>query len=318
MPTVDLHSDIQLELARPGVNPAEVFGAKHESGMDIGDITVRILATFSPPPDPTAAAFRHIAATRAAGLRIVTRPEELDSNGRAFILGLEGAEPFGRDLSLVEAFYWAGVRVVGLAWMEQNAVTGACGEPRAGGITSFGIEVLRLLEALGAIVDLAHISDHGFTDTLDLYGGPLMCSHTCARALRDHPRNITDEQAKALGQRGGIIGVCFYGDFLGADSSAWTIERIVDHIEHFVELVGENSVALGPDWSDDWTDYTIELCNSLNARVARGINQDAEYALGLGDSSGLRALEAALQRRGLPSGKIMYGNAMEFLSRTLK
>jgi membrane dipeptidase len=313
MSVVDLHSDMQLDLARPAQDPSQMFTDKHLPGMLSGEVSVRILATFSPPPDPTVAAFRHLAATRAAGCRVVTELEETRDDTPQFVLGLEGAEPFGQDLGLVEAFYWAGVRVVGLSWMHQNAVTGSCGEPNPGGITSFGREVLRELDSAGVIVDLAHISDKGFYDVIEQYQGPVMCSHTCARALREHSRNISDEEARLLAERDGLIGVCFFSDFLDEVPANRTVNRIVDHIEHFISVVGEDNVGIGPDWCD----YAFDLIAPLNRQAAHAVDLASGFPVGLQTPDGLRQLREALVQRNLPADKVLFANGLRFLTGAL-
>ena len=141
MRVIDLHSDIQLDLARPGSDPWRTYRSSHLQDTLDGGIEIRVLATPSPPPHSTAVALRHLAAVRAAGLPVSTTADDLDSEGPQYVLGLEGAEPFDDDLGLVETFYWAGVRVVGLTWMHPNAVSGACGGPDPEGLTRFGRDV---------------------------------------------------------------------------------------------------------------------------------------------------------------------------------
>jgi membrane dipeptidase len=311
---LDLHSDIQLDLARPGGDPSDVYRDRHLAGIRAGGISLRILATISPPPDPTAAAFRHLAAVSAAGLPIARTAAELEHDGETrYVLGLEGAEPYAEDLRLVETFHWAGVRVVGLTWMHPNAVSGACGEPDSGGLTAFGRDLLGEFSAVRTIVDLAHISDAGFADVIDAYDGPLMCSHTCSRTLHDHVRNITDEQARLVAEHGGVIGVCFFPDFLDGDRSKRTIERVVDHTEHFLEIAGEDHVGLGPDWCD----YAFDIIHPLETSTKSVDLSDDGSAGGLEGPQRLPAVAEALERRGLPVEKILYGNGLAFLERSL-
>lgn len=312
MRVVDLHSDIQLDLARPGEVPAEVLAGRHLPGMALGGIDVRVLSTVSPAPNPTGCAVRHLGATLAAGCSIATTRTDLDSASPVFVLGLEGAEPFGTDIGLVQAFHWLGVRVVQPAWMFANQVTGTCGDLNPQGFSQFGKQVLEALAELGDILDLAHISDPGFSDAMRLYRGPVMCSHTCSRALHEHSRNITDEQARLLAERGGIVGVAFANDFLGGCGRP-NVERCVDHIEHLLEVAGEDHVGLGPDW----VDYALDLVKPLNVGAARGVDVDAGVPTGLEGPEGLPALAAAMQDRGLPASKVMADNAFRFLRSAL-
>ena len=312
-PAVDLHSDMQLDLARDGVDPRRIFVERHLPGLTAGNVRVRVLSTVSGPPDPTASALRNLAAVRAAGCRIVDTAAALDGDdGPAFVLGLEGAEPYRDDLGLVEAFHWLGVRVVQPAWVRQNGVTGTCAEPNPSGITSFGREVLGRLRELGAIVDLAHISDRAFADVLEQFDGPVMCSHTCARSICRHPRNVTDEQVRLLVERGGIVGVCFFGQFLDEDPARRTLARVVDHVEHLLEVAGADHVALGPDWLDYAADVLARLSTGSSS-----VDVHSGFPSELTGPESLTGLFGALQERGLPADKVIFGNAMTFLRRSL-
>lgn len=328
MRVIDLHSDIQLDLARLGSDPTIRYRDSHLQDTLEGGIEIRVLATPSPPPHATAVAFRHIAAVHAAGLRVGTTVSDLDGEGPRYVLGLEGAEPFDDDLGLVETFYWSGVRVVGLTWMHPNAVSGACGGPDAEGLTRFGREVLREMERFPMILDLAHISDQGFSDAIATYEGPVMCSHTCSRRLRDHSRNITDEQLRLLAERDGVVGVCFYADFLDDDPGHRDVERVVDHIEACMDVVGEDRVGIGPDWCEYASDFVAGNMgpnwSSISTSTAtpgglKGVGsvEVTGAAEGLPDPSRLGALAEALNRRALPCEKILYDNAHAFLQRSL-
>jgi microsomal dipeptidase-like Zn-dependent dipeptidase len=311
MLVVDLHSDIQLDLDRPGVDPAQVLASRHAPEMLAGGIAVRNLSTVSPAPNSTGRALRHLAAAFAAGCPIATTPNALDSPSPVYILGLEGSEPFADDIELVRAFHRLGIRIFQLAWMHANAVTGTCGDVVPTGLSEFGTKVVSLIGELGGIIDLAHISDRGFRDVVDIADAPIMCSHTCARQLNDHPRNITDEQIKWIADRDGIVGLAFVNDFLGGSPA--TIGTCVDHLEHFVEIAGQDHVGLGPDWCG----YALDILEPLNANAERPVNVRCGEPIGLETPAGLPLLAAALEERGLPTEKVMGGNALRFLRKAL-
>ena len=311
MLAVDLHSDMQLDLDRAGVEPADIFASRHLLEMEAGGIGVRNLATVSPAPNPTGRAVRHLAATLAAGCPIATSATELDGHQPVFVLGLEGAEPFGEDVHLVTAFHRLGVRVFQLAWMSGNSVTGTCGDARPKGLSDFGAEVVSAITELGGIIDLAHISDQGFEDVVEHSDGPIMCSHTCSRRLNKHPRNITDEQIGWIAERDGIVGLAFVNDFLGGSPA--TVDACVDHIEHFIEIAGDDHVGLGPDWCG----YALDILEPLNAGAQRPVNVRCGEPVGLETPRGLPLLAQALEQRGLPAEKVMGGNAMRFLRKAL-
>ena len=168
----------------------------------------------------------------------------------AILITMEGVEPLGTDLNLLRVFYELGVRVIGLTHARRNAagnggVFAASGSSREG-LTSFGRELVRECEALGVIVDLAHISPKGFEDIFENTCKPLIVSHTNARKYYDIERNISDEQIKMVGQRGGVIGV--NAVLVSPRQEEATLDRYVDHIEHIRDLIGIDGVGIGFDF----------------------------------------------------------------------
>jgi membrane dipeptidase len=178
----------------------------------------------------------------------------------AMLITMEGAEPIGRDLDLLRVFYELGVRAIGLTHARRNAngsggVFAATGSSRDG-LTAFGRDLVRECEALGVIVDLAHINPAGFDEILSLTAKPPIVSHTNARKFYDIERNISDEQIKMVGARRGVIGV--NAVLVSSKKEEATLDRYVDHIEHIVNLVGIDSVGIGFDFFEflyrQWTD----------------------------------------------------------------
>jgi membrane dipeptidase len=168
----------------------------------------------------------------------------------AFLLTMEGVEPLGADLDLLRVFYELGLRSLCLTHARRNAagdggLFAASGSPR-GGLTSFGREVIRECEKLGIIVDLAHISPAGFDDILEIARKPVIISHTNARKFYDIERNVTDEQIKAVGARGGVIGI--NAVLVSPHKEEATLDRYIDHIEHVRDLIGIDGVAIGFDF----------------------------------------------------------------------
>ncbi|MEW5736729.1 MAG: membrane dipeptidase [Thermodesulfobacteriota bacterium] len=112
------------------------------------------------------------------------------------------------------------------------------------GVTPLGRDVLECMEGLGMLPDLAHASETTFDDVLKYTKGPVMVSHTGVRSVHPSWRNINDDQIKAVAQRGGVIGIIYETMFLGGR----TFDRVIDHLEHIMTLVGEEHAALGSDW----------------------------------------------------------------------
>jgi membrane dipeptidase len=159
----------------------------------------------------------------------------------------------GENLDYLATFAQLGVTLFSLTHNRRTPLADGCGERTAGGLTYFGIEVVQQLGKLGLITDVSHISECGFWDVLEYATGPVIATHSNARGLADHPRNLTDQQIKALADAGGMMAINFHPDLLGTSSP--TIEDVVRQIDYVCTLVGVEYVGLGPDYMD----YATEL-----------------------------------------------------------
>jgi membrane dipeptidase len=172
----------------------------------------------------------------------------------AGIAGLEGAEALDASIGVLRHFHRLGLRNLGLAWNHRNAACDGVAESRTnGGLTEFGVKVVEECNRLGIVLDVSHLSPAGLTDVLAVSQQPIIASHSNARALCDHPRNLTDAQMEAIAAKGGVIGVTFVDSFLNrADPQAASLDDVVAHIEYMLGVVGPEHVALGSDF-DGWT-----------------------------------------------------------------
>jgi len=173
-----------------------------------------------------------------------------ERNQIALLITMEGVEPLGTDLDLLRVFYELGVRSIGLTHARRNAagsgaIFAASGSPRDG-LTSFGRDLVRECESLGVIVDLVHINPAGFEEILAITTKPPIVSHTNARRFYDVERNISDEQIRMIGQRGGVVGI--NSILVSPNQKESTLDRYIDHIEHVVELIGIGGVGIGFDF----------------------------------------------------------------------
>src|SRR5437773_2876934 len=162
----------------------------------------------------------------------------------ALLITMEGAEPLGTDLNLLRIFYELGLRVIGLTHARSNAAgSGGVFAPAGSspkGLTGFGCELVRECERLGLILDLAHINPAGFDDILENTTGPVIVSHTNTRKYYDIERNISDEQVKMVGARGGVIGI--NSILVSSEKEHATLDRYVDHIAHVTHLISLHCV----------------------------------------------------------------------------
>lgn len=172
---------------------------------------------------------------------------------RAIMLGIENGYAIGRDISLLDHFAQQGIVYITLCHNGNNDICGSA-RPREGeptmGITDFGAEVIRRMNELGLLVDLSHASELTFYDALDISSRPVVCSHSSSRALCDHPRNLTDEQLRALAAHDGVAQATFYSGFLRRQGEASIIDA-VNHIRHMVDVAGIEHVGIGSDFDGD-------------------------------------------------------------------
>jgi len=196
--------------------------------------------------------FAEIEKTAAEAL-VVTSVSELEkvvAEGKlAVVMSIEGGEALEGDLGVLRMLYRLGVRALGLTWNQRNQIADGVGELKAGGgITSFGEKVVIEMNRLGMLVDLAHITPKGFYDVLDISAKPVIVSHGNCRSICDHPRNLDDEQIKALAKREGVLGLTFCPSFVDQNAEAQTLERLVDHAVHAASLVGAEHLGIGSDF----------------------------------------------------------------------
>lgn len=162
----------------------------------------------------------------------------------AAFLSVEGAHILDCDLEKLREAHSRGVRAVNLTWNNANLLSGSnCEEPERG-LSGQGREFVREMQRLGMLVDVSHLSDPGFWDVIEIAQAPVIASHSNARAVCSHPRNLTDEQFTAIINNQGIVGLNLCREFVGGSED---LESLLRHLEHFLALGGERTVALGGD-----------------------------------------------------------------------
>ena len=237
-------------------------------------------------------------------LRVARSAAELDGEGVAAVLHLEGAEPIGPGLDELEVLHAAGMRSLGLTWSRPNAFAtgvpfGFPGSPDQGpGLTDRGRALVRACGQLGILVDVSHLNEGGFWDVAELGDGPLVASHSGAHVLCASPRNLTDDQLRAIGERRGLVGINFHVGFLradGAENADTPLVTIVEHALHVAQVAGVECVGLGSDFDG------------------------ALMPAALGDVTGLPALLDALRAAGFSESEvegIAFGNWRRVLEAT--
>lgn len=162
------------------------------------------------------------------------------------MLTLEGVDAIGNDLTKLRILYRLGVRSVGLTWNNANLAADGAGEPRGGGLTLFGKEIVHSNNEYQILTDVSHLSEKAFWDVMEIAKYPI-ASHSNSKKLCDHPRNLTDEQATAMFNKGGLIHVVYNPPFINESGKA-SIQDLVKHIDHFCSLGGVKQIGLGSDF----------------------------------------------------------------------
>lgn len=185
---------------------------------------------------------------RAEGLRFVDDPAEMDPAEPCAMLSIEGAEIFDGELGSIAYFREKGVRMAALTWNRENALAypALMGE-EGGGIKPFGWEALAEMARLHMAADVSHLHEKGFWDLMERHTQPPLASHSDCAALCPHPRNLTDDQIRALCEKGGWMGINFYPDFLRQEGKA-DMEDILRHIDHVAQMGLVEHLGFGSDF----------------------------------------------------------------------
>jgi len=163
------------------------------------------------------------------------------------IMGFQGANGICEDLALLRLYHHLGVRSMGLTYMRANALGSGCMELVDGGLTYFGRRVVREMNHVGMAVDLSHVGVKTSLQAIDASEMPVVFTHSNVRALTAHPRNVTDEQLRALAANGGVIGITPVSIFCRKTDERPTIGDFLDHLDHAVEVAGIEHVGIATD-----------------------------------------------------------------------
>lgn len=185
-------------------------------------------------------------------------------------LSIEDGVAVSNKIERLAEFHDKGVRLITLTWNFENEIGFPCSKDEAEhskGLKPFGFEVLDEMNRLGVLIDVSHLSEGGFYDVAKHSKKPFVASHSCARALCNHQRNLTDDQLKTLGDKGGLVGVNFCAAFLREGAGYSAIEDIVSHTVHMADKAGVESIGFGSDFDgiddklemEDYSGYPILL-----------------------------------------------------------
>lgn len=231
----------------------------------------------------------------------------LDENSQKIniILAFEGLEHLGEDLSLLAHYKEElGIFYASLTWNEQNQF--ASGAGHEGGLTDLGRECIRELERNRIILDLSHLNDQSLNEALEIVERPVIASHSNLRSLCPGPRNISDDQALAIVETGGLIGLNSYRDFIHPTRAGQDIDGMIDHIDYLRELVGLEHIVFG-----------FDFCDRL-PQAYRGASKESTSVRGLAGEEDLARLIGRMYERGYSQAdveQVAYKNYYDFLEK---
>jgi membrane dipeptidase len=333
---IDMHNDMPTKVLDDGYDPdvrhaPGVGGALGhtdlprliESGITAVFLVAWVDATYT-HATPDGSFGRAMAAVDVVHAFVARHPERLllatvgadvrqaKATGRiAVFLGVEGGHAIEGSLERLRTLYARGVRYLTLTWNNGNAWAGSSigiEGTRTGGLTDFGRTVIAEMNRLGMLVDVSHASDATVADVLETSTVPVIATHSSARALADHPRNLTDAQLRGIAQAGGVINVNFYSRFIdpayraAVDAGAAVLpvtplSVLIDHIDHVAAIAGVEHVGLGSDFDGmsalpDGVPDVTGLPRIADALVARGYAE--ADVIGILGQNMLRLLERVL------------------------
>jgi len=265
--SIDSHTDTALELIKDPVDPEKVQAGFEKLRAGRVDCCFYPIFVDQGPLDDASRdkayayarekmeAIRAYIQARPSEARIALSAEDVVKNKKrhrlSLVMGLENGYPIGRDLGRLQEFYDLGTRIITLCHNYDNDICDASRYPQGtwGGLSPFGKELVKEMNRLGILVDCSHASTTTLYDCLALSTAPVICSHSCVFAIKDHPRNLTDDEIRAIAAKGGVIQVT-----TGRWALSWlphaevNVGTFCDHVEYIRNLVGVEFVGIGTDF----------------------------------------------------------------------
>ncbi|MBL1100846.1 membrane dipeptidase [Streptomyces sp. 205] len=324
----DAHNDLLIAVtARPPRRWAGFFRDRWLPQLRDGGVDLQVLPVFIDDRFRPEGALREtlrmiecahtLAEGNADEVALCLDGDDIDAalaSGRiALVLALESMPGLDAGVELIPTLHRLGVRIASLAHWGRTVADGSGEDATGSRLTEAGVEALRVMERLGILFDVSHLGASGVAHVLELATRPVMATHSSARALLDHHRNLTDEQLRGIAATGGTVCVNVLGEFVAAEQTDRTVDRVAEHIAYIADVVGLDHVGLGPDFIQEIADDTMPPCC-----------EDRAYAEllvpGLEGPRGLPLVTEALLKRGFPEtavAKVLGGNVLELFRKEL-
>ncbi len=317
----DAHTDLLMELAhrQHRLGESDVFARTWLPLFEAGGVGLQVCPIFVPlehQPEGTlrhalgqATSFHAAARENPERVCVVRTRGDLDAVERGerigLVLALEGVEPFGYETWGVDLFWEVGLRVAGLTWNRRNPF--ADGAAEHGGLSGLGRSLLDRLAERSVVLDLAHASERLFWECLERYRGRVTVTHAGCRAVHDHPRNLSDEQLRALGEREGLFGLMLHPLAIGPEER--TIARVI----------GAERLCLAGDWTGRLDEF-VPHAPIPDGLMPPGLEEGSSIE-GLAGHEDYPALVAALGARGWDGEwleGLLSGNLIRFCARACR
>jgi membrane dipeptidase len=325
VPVADAHNDL-LMLVQHFASDTGYFRRNWLPQLQAGDVATQVLPVYVDELYLPELALRQTLRLIETALTTIGATPELMlcreqgeveqalAAGRiGIVLALEGCPAIGTDTQLLRTLFRLGVRVASLTHFGRNSLAdGSAEDDTKGGLTRAGVAAVGLMQELGMLVDVSHLSLAGTLQVLDITRAPVLASHSSCRALRHHHRNLPDAQLAAIAATGGVTGINFFPLFISEGPPSVT--AVADHLEHAVQVAGPAHVGLGPD-------FTREIAEVLygGGHVIEGCDMAASVP-GLAGPADLPVLTEALSARGFSDADVaavMGGNLRRLLNESI-
>jgi membrane dipeptidase len=295
------HRLLAFDATVPSVSPRPrllraAVGELRAGGVDAIAVTISSIEGTRPTIDVIghwleilrSGAFPLSLATSVADVRAAQQAGQV-----AVLFHCQGINPIENDPDLINVFHALGVRIMQLTYNARNLAGDGCTESRDGGLSDFGRRIIRRLNDLRIVMDLSHCGERTSFEAISASRQPVVVTHANARALRDSPRNLSDELIRAVAKQGGVIGACGFPAFLTGEPQP-TIEHFLDHIDYLCRVAGPEHVGLGLDYSQENEDDYVYY--SYDSRVYPP--PPWEYPAGIRGFADMPNITSGLVRRG--------------------
>lgn len=261
----------------------------------------------------------------AASSRDIIRAKE--EKKTAIVMCFQGPKPIEDDLSNLELFHKLGLRVMQIAYNGRSYLADGSTEPGNAGLSAFGRLAIQEMNRLGILIDLSHVGERSSIEAAELSSLPVVCSHSNPKAVTDNPRNISDAEIKAIAEKGGTVGACWWGPLCWRDRSHGrpTTEDFFAHVDYLMELVGPDHISIATDitdgtrliqggWPKDWYSQRYPAVSSDYDRLVESqLDTPSRYAIGLDHLTAWPNMTRGLVKRGYSDEdilKILGGNML--------